>query len=69
MLWLKFLFYVSFYKKHARSGIEKTVSYSVCTGGGARGGLEGAIAPYRNMLPSSEREKLFCWRFLAFAIP
>ena len=31
--------------------------------GGARGGLEGAIAPL------SEGEKLFCRRFLVFTIP
>ena len=38
--------------------------------GGARGELEGAIAPCPSMLaPLSEGEKLVCWRFLAFKIP
>ena len=38
--------------------------------GGARGGLEGAIAPLSEYAsPPSEGEKLFCRRFLTFAIP
>ena len=38
--------------------------------GGARGGLEGAIAPLsEHASPLSEGEKLVCRRFLAFTIP
>ena len=38
--------------------------------GGARGGLEGDIAPRRNMLaPLSEGETLFFQRFLAVKVP